>query len=106
MDFFLFLSLLVFVLAVTGATIVVVRRGITLYYDVRRLTGAVGSRAGAIARSAASAPEHLEAAAASAERLAASTERLRVSLARASILRDALQDAIVPVRRVRRAARK
>ena len=106
MDFFLFLSLLVFVVAVSGATILLVRRALALYYDVRRLLGAFTEGVGAVRDAAAVAPPHLEAAAASGRRLAASTERLRAALARASILHAALQDTITPVRRVRRAARK
>ena len=105
-DFFLFLSLLVFVVAVSGATIVLVRRALTLYYDVQRLLGGADAGVAAILARAAAAPTHLQAAAESGERLARSVTRLRSSLAGASVLRAALQDTLSPVRRVRRAVRK
>ena len=46
-------------------------------------------------------PDHLDAAARSGRELAASLARLRVSLARATVLRNAFDDAVNPVRRLR-----
>ena len=94
-------SLAVFVLAVAVGTTVAVRRALAAYRAFKSLGAGLGGGFGAIADASAGMPDHLDAAARSGRELAASLARLRVSLARATVLRNAFDDAVNPVRRLR-----
>ena len=101
MEFLFLASLAVFVLAIAVGTIVAVRRALAAYRALKSLAAGVGTGLAAVADSSAGMPAHLDAAARSGQQLAVSLARLRVSLARASVLRNAFDDAVNPVRRLR-----
>ncbi len=94
------LALAVSLVAVVVAAVMAVRRGLTLYRDARRFSGAAADELASVERRTAEIERHLDAAAASGEALSAAAARLAASRARLNVMLAAIDDVRASVSRV------
>ena len=86
------LALLASLAAVITSLVFTTRRGLQLFRDLRRVSGATAAALDEVARSSEQIDRHLALAAASQSRLDASLARLRRSQARLNVQRAAIDD--------------